>query len=474
MQNKMGDVNNNMDKVFREKLSDFRQQPPEEIWVGIKAGIGKKPRRKILIPLWQAAAGMALLITAGSIFYYLNLPSPNKMAEHIFVIPQTNQPANQSVKVDSSKTPAKSETAFASVNTSKKVLPENITHQVKPLIEPVFVSESNNSGEILSDQASPETSRRSESFTALSDEFMTSKFLMPVKQDKIPRNEKRIEASWDMLTASAEEYSDESKSFDRMVITAQVSPTYSYRDIGNIGAGGSEQFNQYESGKISYSGGMQFGYKTSERLSIHAGLMYAQLGYNVNQVASYRANNLATGTGVLSAPESSGSVYAANNSIGKINSSSANSYFVGTNATQNLDKSGIDYISSGIIPVAMDNETIGQYFQYLEIPFLLRYKILDRKLAVNLLGGVSTNILVGNHVSLTAGNQTSDIGTSKNIRNFNYMGNMGLGLDYNLRKNLFFTVEPQFKYFLNSINQSSLIANRPYMLGMFTGVRFVW
>jgi hypothetical protein len=119
---------------------------------------------------------------------------------------------------------------------------------------------------------------------------------------------------------------------------------------------------------------------------------------------------------------------------------------------------------------------IEQYFQYLELPFLLRYKIIDRKLGVNLLGGVSTNILVGNRVSLTSGNKTSNIGTSQDIRNFNYMGNMGLGFDYNISRNLLFTVEPQFKYFLNSINQSSskLIANRPYMLGMFTGIKFMW
>jgi hypothetical protein len=95
-------------------------------------------------------------------------------------------------------------------------------------------------------------------------------------------------------------------------------------------------------------------------------------------------------------------------------------------------------------------------------------------LGVNLLGGLSTNILVGNHASLTMSDKTSDIGSSQNIRSFNYMGNVGLGFDYNLGKNLLFTVEPQFKYFLNSINQGNLISNRPYMLGMFTGVKFIW
>ena len=39
-----------------------------------------------------------------------------------------------------------------------------------------------------------------------------------------------------------------------------------------------------------------------------------------------------------------------------------------------------------------------QHFEYLEIPMLLRYRVVDRRVGLNLLGGLSTNFLVGSNV----------------------------------------------------------------------------
>jgi hypothetical protein len=477
MQNKMREDNNNMDRIFREKLGDFQQQPPEEIWDGIKAGMGNKPRRKILIPLWQAAAGFALIITAGSIFYLLNRTPQDTLAKQNLDVQQSIQtPSGNLISV-----PADSKTESAA---SKNAGNEESNSTVKSKL-----NKENTQGKISypDNKIHPEVtfagtiSEEKNSETEVSSVFpgslMTDSYLKPVPQDEIPRNKKTYVASWDMLTAGEDLYPEDSEINDRLLLTAQVSPTYSYRDIGNIGAGGSEQFNEYESGKVGYSGGLQFGYKTSKRLSIHVGMMYAQLGYNIENVERYSTNAIATGSEILSAPESDASVYAVRNSIGTINPKSSGGYFIGENNAVSSEKDGLDYVFNGVNPERESGETpatIEQNFQYLEVPFLLRYKIIDRKFGFNLLGGVSSNILVDNDVYLTIGDEVSDIGGSRDIKNFNYMGNVGLGFDYELGRNILFTFEPQFKYFLNSINQSNLITNRPYMIGLYTGVKLMW
>jgi hypothetical protein len=470
----MEDRNKHMDKVFREKLEEFQQQPPEEIWDGIKSGMGSKTRRRILIPLWQVAAGAALLITAGSLFYFVNRPYQSRMAEQILPIPQNIPTTKQSVASPAASIPY--ETApEKSLNPQKTDIPvkkvpnpEMNTLKKKDFNDTEFIA-GVKSQDISNDKTSPVEYNGN-----ISTESLPVALIPTVKKDEIKRNKKPVAPSWDMLQTGADNLvqADEDQD-DRLSLTAQVSPTYSYRDIGNLSVSESQQFNQSESGRISYSGGMQIGIKTTERLSIYAGVMYAQLGYNINQVGSFSSNAIASTNDIPVSPGKVNSVYAVRNSIGTISPVSNKDFIIESTGIKSDDYSYSGSVTSVVPPVVVPSGKIEQYFQYLEVPFLLRYKIIDRKLGVNLLGGMSTNILVGNHASITVDNKTSTLGTSENVRNLNYMGNIGMGFDYIIRENLLFTVEPQFKYFLNSINEGSLV-NRPYMFGMFTGVRFMW
>lgn len=465
----MTDANNNMDKVFRDKLGDFSQQPPEEIWAGIKSGIGKKPRRKILIPLWQAAAGMALIITAGSIFYFLNRPVNNNIALQTPPAKQNTLNILQNKPITGQEEEIFSNSPAETGNTGHTYLKK--TENFK---SGEFSNDHPDSGENYPGNDFSTGNKNVEvpgSRQNIIEVIFVYSYKPTVAEDKIPRNKNINVANWEMLIADVGLDVDNSMGPKNILLTAQMSPTYSYRDIANSGA---SEFNQNESGKISYSGGLQIGYKTSDRLSFHAGLMYSQLAYEVNNVNKYYVNLASTGTDVLSTPVETASVYGAKNSIGTISAPDRGSIFVAENNSVKGEKDYYSNVTGGVGSSVQTEGIVNQVFQYIEVPFLLRYKIVDRKFGVNLLGGLSTNILMGNHTSLTLQGETSNIGSSKNIRDINYMGNMGLGFDYTLNKNIIFTMEPQFKYFLNSINQNNLITNRPYMMGIFTGVRLVW
>ena len=471
MQSKMKDLNKNMDEVFRDKLGDFQQQPPEEIWQGIKAGIGKKPSRKILIPLWQVAAGMALVITTGSALYFLNRTENKEIA----LITTGIQKEPKQVRTETEKISTENQSKSISieektVNNNNEILKKNLSNEfVKNIENQSLIANTN-------EDFSDENIVRKGFKPAFNVNSMSNPYLMSATKDEIPQIKRSLTANWDMLIAEIPSDTEEEEGSEILSFTAQVSPTYSYRDIGGIGVNGNDNFNQYESGKISYSGGLQFGIKTSDRLSFYGGVMYAQLGYSIDNVEQFKDYAAVNSTDIVSVSESKNKVYSVNNSIGTLGSAPERGYFVSENITSNGSKANADYLNApaAILNADASNVQIEQYFRYIELPFLVRYKILDRKFGVNLLGGVSTNILVGNQASMVMNGENSKIGGSENIKSMNYLGSMGFGFDYSINKNLIFSVEPQFKYFLNSINQSQLVVNRPYLLGMFTGVKYTW
>ena len=100
----------------------------------------------------------------------------------------------------------------------------------------------------------------------------------------------------------------------------------------------------------------------------------------------------------------------------------------------------------------------------------LRYTLVDRTFELQLVGGMSTNFLVNNYVTMETSEGATEIGYLTNIRSVNYSGNAGLGMIYHIRDQFSLHLEPRFRYFLNSVNDATLPSTRPYTLGIFTGL----
>jgi len=106
--------------------------------------------------------------------------------------------------------------------------------------------------------------------------------------------------------------------------------------------------------------------------------------------------------------------------------------------------------------------------------FIVKYKLIDRKIDFNLQGGLVTNLMVGNKVILMQDGNAEPIGSTGSIRKFNYLGAVGFGIEYPLYKSLAFSIEPRFRYYLNSIDKSDQINVHPYSLGVFAGFTYVF
>jgi hypothetical protein len=113
-----------------------------------------------------------------------------------------------------------------------------------------------------------------------------------------------------------------------------------------------------------------------------------------------------------------------------------------------------------------------QDFDYVEVPLYLRYSVIDKKIGVDLLGGLSSNFLVGNRLYADGSSGKTLVGKTKDMATFNYSGTFGLGLRYGLTNRLSFSIEPRVKYFLNSVSNNSDVTFKPYTIGVFTGFSY--
>ena len=95
------------------------------------------------------------------------------------------------------------------------------------------------------------------------------------------------------------------------------------------------------------------------------------------------------------------------------------------------------------------NIRLEQTFDLFEVPFLVGYKIGNRKFTLNLSGGFSPAYVVSNSSTLIADEQKHDIGSSTNINSVIVNSSFSLGIQYAFTKKLALNFEPTFKYSLN-------------------------
>ena len=118
--------------------------------------------------------------------------------------------------------------------------------------------------------------------------------------------------------------------------------------------------------------------------------------------------------------------------------------------------------------------TAFQYFEYLEVPLIVKFKVIDRKLDFNLLGGISTNFLFENSVQINDDGDNTAYGETVNIQKVNYSSSVGIGFEYPVFANLLFNIEPKFRYYLNPIDKSLNLNVYPFSIGIFAGFSWIF
>ena len=252
---------------------------------------------------------------------------------------------------------------------------------------------------------------------------------------------------------------------------AILSPLISYRDVASVDAAQNVAVNHSESARLTYAGGIQVSYLPTERLTIQTGVQYNRMGVNIGDYSSFKSGWFQSEMDMVAVPNRSESVVSISNSMGTVISVD-NDLFVNSYAGAGTLTDYHTLTPEEMVLADGSVESFSQTFEYLEIPFNVRYKVLDRTFDLQLMGGISTNLLVNNSVAAISGEEVTTIGEMQDIRTFNYSGNAGVGVVYDVFENFSLSIEPRFRYYLNSINTANLPVTRPYSFGFYTGVNY--
>ena len=255
------------------------------------------------------------------------------------------------------------------------------------------------------------------------------------------------------------------KGSDRWSVAAMASPTY-YSRFNSGNSDISNQLMASEQSLISYSGGVAFSYKINKRFSIQSGLYYSSLGQKVDGINSFGGFQKYVYTKSdhnFEVLTTNGTVYTNNADVFLIADGPGERIQTNyTSAVFDPEKASLQYI----------NNSIRQNFSYLELPVLLRYKFVDKMIGINLIGGVSYNMLVGNSVYTMSDGSKYPIGETEGLNLISLSSSLGMGMEYNFSHKLSLNLEPTFKYYLNPFNQMAGSKIHPYSFGIFSGVSY--
>jgi hypothetical protein len=123
-------------------------------------------------------------------------------------------------------------------------------------------------------------------------------------------------------------------------------------------------------------------------------------------------------------------------------------------------------------PLKQVGDDIQQVFRYLELPLMLRYKVIDRKVGLNLSGGLAYGFLVDNSAYTGEGSDMVRVGHTEGMNSHSLSSQLGLGMEYNITSNISFNLEPVFKYYVTPLSNISGPLYKPYSLGFWSGFFF--
>ncbi|MCF8335861.1 MAG: outer membrane beta-barrel protein [Bacteroidales bacterium] len=439
-----------IDEIFREKLKAYEVPPPYKVWEDIVVQEAERRKVRKRSMYLKIAASLLLLVVAGTLFL---TPSDGLL--------------NRS---EQSRPPFEKQTFsnFVEEPPSRARQADVIEGEPKP-------SKSAESGLIAgrtgqsSDEDFP-SAEKSDAAASLSGEPERTKDLLVemnplisgISSDNTVDEGLIVSGIYNIPTGNNPLISPENVSVASDVpktthfsLKATIAPVMSYRRLQNDAS--RLAYNTSESELFSYTGGLNFGYALSNRLSVHSGFYYSQIGQTVNEIRLGSDDFAQYGEEIF---------VRLNNSLGEVEVEPAK-------LLSAKPSESIENIVKGNRLLKFSyklDASVVQRFEYVKIPLMVEYTMIDKNIDVSLVGGINSNFLVNQGVYLK--NQTGNtrlIGNTTNIRQFNYSGAVGVGLEYNFTQQINMYLQPHMDYFLNSINYSET-KTYPYSFAVHTGL----
>jgi hypothetical protein len=436
----MFDREPNIDIVFRNGLKNFEVLPPSDLWDSIHPTPVIHRNKRIG---YSIAAAIALLMTLSMAISFL-VRKPVSAGTQLAV--STSDGKAMASQPESQPVAAKNDAVTSAQKPVKTEMPVTRVHD-----EAIIKHLDTSVPSLSTRQTAPEIKRSNTKAAVILRENQIA-VTQWIKDNDFFNTDKS-------LAATTGQKNDVSK----FMLGASYSPAMNIMNSGDNS--GIEELLNNEKTLPSYTAGISVAYKVNSRFSIQAGLSLASRGQLITDV------DVKTG---LARVYSSKGPY---NYI--IQTASGNLYAVNGDvyiADVSSDRVA-NYIPEGDIDPAKEkltyiNSDIRQLFRYLEIPVVARYKLVDRKIDLNISGGLAYGFLVENVAYAVNGTELVKIGYTEGIRNYSLSSQMGFGMEYNLNKIISLNIEPVVRYYMTPLSNNSGVVTSPFSFGVFSGLFF--
>lgn len=467
-----------IDNLFKEGLSGHTEMPPREVWNNISNHLSAKKRSGMILMVSRLAAGILMLLgLGGGLTYYFtqettlrdNHLSPGNLVTVPFpemeIVPAPDQ-AQPYISIRDPLTasiPGKSSLPGSDHET--KVPPMPVQTSLQAHIKDPYRSVQRTS---LPFMPSGKVERlipgnhgeRTLAFNTGTPEESTLALISGSHSGKHWREEIKV----------LEPVAGKRSKWQAGIMMA---PNYSYRTLteGSVGTPGKSGYNSTEKGLLSISGRITIGYMINDRISIQTGIDFLNMGQSIGGLEVFN-DPFAIQVLRYNAPdEFSDNSPSFHNSLGEIHNTNKQVYITDNHKRVLNDFTGSVPLST-VLSRYHDIGKVNQELYYLQIPAVLRYRLLNGDTRIVLSGGFGVNMLAGNRVVLEHQREMINIGETLGINNVNLSGLAGIGLERTIGKNLIMVFEPRFSHFINSVNPDLDHRHHPYAYSFYGGVSF--
>lgn len=431
----------NIDFVFRNGLKNFEVLPPSDVWDDIPP---VKIYRKRRTAFYTAAAAIAMLMTASIAMAYI-FRRPAVVTGNIASLTQEKPvPASASVSNKVSETGTGASPAI--------VIKDKFTmHAAEETENQTASASAANVGLLKEDMAVPadeeiaeNTGRETDRHPDLAALFNVPGFqttpgsIIPVQQEKLKQKTSRF-----MLGGS-------------LVPAINI--------VSGKGDNSTNGLLKSENSLPELTANISVRYNINPRFSIQTGVGVTTMGQIVRGIDVYAGLSdyySIKGKYTYSVQTSSGVVIAENKDI-RISDESGDRVNAVIAGVIDPSKLPLDYV----------NNDLRQRFRYLEVPVVARYKLIDRRIDLNVSGGFSYGYLVENVAFAKIDNRDVRVGYTEGVNRHALNSQMGLGVEYNISRSFTFNIEPVVRYSLTPFSNASDVADRSYSFGIFSGLFF--
>lgn len=485
--------NENIDKIFKDRLSDYSEKVPDFVWSNIEKTLANKKAEKRKPVFWLVAASVAILLSFGTGYW---LSDNNNTTSMQIVEKQQDSRLNKTMQdsklVKNSKKIVVNNNGqtVSSGNKNAKLKANNKKTNMQKIADANGVAlareknkEKNKNNTVLNQEKSRNITKKNTTEIKNIETYKAHEIreLEPIQNKlTIVEQDKEIVFNINQLLPPLFAYNtdkdNETKTKNNWLVSVKATPLLSYRHVAQV-----SQINSYsnmvsknnlhqnydnEKPLLAYSGGVGVAYKMRERWLIKSGIYKSKIGQVVEDISMVALSSNFTEHGVLS-----NNLYAINTSVGNIVTSD-NSQNIYRNIVTNFGREkhtgldAADYKNNSGMSI-----DLAQTFEYYELPIIVSYKLINSKLGIYLDGGFSANLLTKNKTYLRVNKKQKDISANvDDIKKVSYVTVVGFDVEYPLFSNLIFTLNPVFKYSVNSISKTNKVY--PYSFGVFTGIKF--